>query len=206
MKTTKRLFIGFPIVIESSLHAAIKRTKINAQQKGMEINWVPEANFHVTLNFLGDTEPNRLDDLRHVIESVSAQTPPLKTSLRGLGAFPDERHMRVLWVGVRKSRALAELQWNLDDALKAKAFPSEERDYVPHLTIARLRKARSGTDLLSPYVRSAFGDVAINTLHLYESVHHGAHPVYEIMNKFKLSGTAVEDAAAVDGSEPSDPS
>jgi hypothetical protein len=35
----KRLFVGFPVEISDSLQAALKKTKIRAQQKQMEVNW-----------------------------------------------------------------------------------------------------------------------------------------------------------------------
>lgn len=190
----KRLFIGFPVEISSSLEAALKRVRMNAQQKHMEFNWVPEANFHVTLNFLGNTPTSRLDELEELMKNVAASSPPIKSSLRGMGGFPDERHMRVLWVGVRKSRALGALQERLREALLEKDFPQEDREYIPHLTVGRTRKVRSGTDLLSPYVRTAFGDFDIRSFTLFESLLCGGHPVYKPLANFELTGASEEEA------------
>ena len=189
----KRLFIAFPVAIDSSLSAALKRTRISAQKKEMEFNWTPEANFHVTLSFLGNTPESRLPELESLIREVAVETPPLATSLRGMGAFPDERHMRVLWVGVRKSRALSELQSRLEEKLTAAGFVNEDRDYSPHLTIGRLRKSRAGGDLLSPYVRTSFGDVAVSAITLYESLLHGGHPVYNPLLSAALTGQPAEE-------------
>jgi RNA 2',3'-cyclic 3'-phosphodiesterase len=184
----KRIFVGFPLEISSSLTAALKRLRIGAQKKGMEFNWTPEANFHVTLNFIGNIPAQRLSELEEIIAAVAAETPPLQTSLRGVGAFPDERHMRVLYVGVRKSRAMSELQARLKTVLLAAGFHQEERDFSPHLTVGRLRKSRSGTDLISPYVRTSFCDAEVASIVLYESVIAGSHPIYQVLRKFELVG------------------
>lgn len=187
--TTKRLFTAIPISISSSLESALKRVRIGAQKREMEVNWVPPANFHVTLNFLGATDVALLEKLSDAVASVASRTAALETSLRGMGGFPDERHARVLWVGVRKSRRLGEVQESLRESMLAAGFPLEDREYVPHLTIGRMRKSRAIADLISPYVRTSFDEVAIDRIILYESVIHGSSPVYKPIKEFQLSGT-----------------
>jgi 2'-5' RNA ligase len=158
----------------------------------MEFNWTPVANLHVTLNFLGETEVSRLADLCDVVQEVASTATPFETSLRGFGGFPDERHIRALWVGVRNSRALVELQDRLREELVGRDFPQEDRTYLPHLTIARTRKARSGTDLISPYVRTSFGDIEVGGITLFESQMHGPHVVYKPVERFALTGVPAE--------------
>ncbi len=193
----RRLFVGFPIVVDSSLAAALKRTKISAQKKEMEIDWVAGANYHITLCFLGPVDQSKFPLVEQILENIAASSPVISTSNRGLGAFPDDHHMRVLWAGVRKSRSLNALQTRLQDALVEAGFRRDERDFVPHLTLGRLRKARSGRDLLSPYVRTSFGDVDIKEIVLFESLLHGSRPRYEPLRRFELGGVAEETDDAV---------
>lgn len=187
--STKRLFVGFPIATTESLSAALKKLRIGADKREMEFDWAPAENFHVTLNFLGATASERVSDVAHLLSSVARGHTPFETSLRGLGGFPDEHHMRVLWVGVRKSRALADLQSDLAESLRSLDFELEDREYIPHLTVARTRKARSGKDLISPWVRTDFGDLTVGSIVLYESVMHGARPHYEVLETFSLAAT-----------------
>lgn len=185
---TRRLFIAFTLEISSGLEAAIKRTRIGAQQRRMEVNWVPKENLHVTLYFLGATPSERIPELERLIETVGQTHSAFSTSIRGMGAFPDSRHARVLWVGVRNSRALNQLQAALRETLIQAGFPQEERDYVPHLTIGRLRKARAVDDLLSPYVRTSFDDIRVESISLFESLQHGPQTVYKVLKTFPLCG------------------
>src|SRR5262249_89109 len=95
----KRLFIAFPVLAQPSLSSAIKRTRISAQKKEMEVNWVHEDNFHVTLFFLGNTNPSQIPEIEARIKEIASSMPPIKSSLRGMGGFPSERQSRVIWVG-----------------------------------------------------------------------------------------------------------
>jgi RNA 2',3'-cyclic 3'-phosphodiesterase len=197
---SKRLFVGFPVEVGASLENAVKRVKIGADKREMELDWVPLANYHVTLNFLGNTPEEKISEISETLKRVASNLPPFTTSLRGLGSFPDDHHMRVLWAGVRKSRALSFLQSELTEALAHIGYAPEERDYVPHLTLARTRKSRSGKDLLSPYVRTSFEDIVVSRIALFESVIHGSKPVYKILESFELENQVDADETEIESS------
>lgn len=196
---SKRLFTGFPIAPSESFLAALKKLRIGADKREMEFDWAPPESYHVTLNFLGATAPEKISEIAHLISGVARAHAPFETTLRGLGGFPDEHHMRVLWVGVRKSRWLSDLQNDLSEALRSLGCELEDREYTPHLTIARTRKARSGKDLISPWVRTDFGDLRIGTVALFESVMHGPKPRYEVLETFPLS--AVKNVEPLEAAE-----
>ncbi|MES2855386.1 MAG: RNA 2',3'-cyclic phosphodiesterase, partial [Bdellovibrionota bacterium] len=60
----------------------------------------------------------------------------------------------------------------------------------PHLTVGRLRKSRSGKDLLSPYVRTQFGDLAITEFTLFESRIQASRPHYESLSRYLLESSS----------------
>lgn len=191
---SKRLFIGFPVPLDSlgadrgSLSTAIKKLRIGADKREIEFDWSPIVGYHITLNFLGATDPEILPALSRAISKIADGYAPIESTLKGVGGFPDEHHARVLYIGVRKSREMTNLQNDLTESLAALGFKPDARDFVPHLTIARTRKARTTKDLVSPYVRTTFGDISIKEIALFESVLHGSKPHYEILESFKLNG------------------
>jgi 2'-5' RNA ligase len=185
--SAKRLFIGVPVIVGHGLEAALKKTRITAQKREMEFDWVSSANFHITLSFIGTTPVSKIPLLESILKDVTHRLPVASTSIRGMGAFPDEHHMRVLWVGVRKSRALAYLNEQIRETLTAHEFPFDEKEFVPHLTVGRLRKSRSGKDLLSPYVRTKFGELLIPEITLFESSIRTSRPHYEALARFPLN-------------------
>ena len=51
--------------------------------------------------------------------------------------------VRAVWVGVEKSPGLSALHGKIDQALIRAGLPPEGRKYIPHVTIGRLKDARS---------------------------------------------------------------
>ena len=100
--------------------------------------------WHLTLQFLG----NRVE-LEPVVEALGALAlRPAPVQLGDFGGFPKERRARVLWLGVLEGGPfLAQLVAAVGALLGPLGYPPEERDYHPHLTLARwktpadLRKA-----------------------------------------------------------------
>jgi RNA 2',3'-cyclic 3'-phosphodiesterase len=102
---------------------------------------VTPDNLHLTLRFLGETPPERLQDIEDAVRD-SAFRNLFTLTLDRLGAFPNDRSPRVLWVGFKPDtglEALRELHSQLEDGLATHGFPSEGRGLSPHLTLARVR-------------------------------------------------------------------
>lgn len=100
--------------------------------------WVPPANQHVTLKFLGPTDPARLAEVQAACRGVAAVLQPAPVRLAGLGAFPTPRRARVLWVGLRDEHDLLErVAAALDGALGPLGWPPEKRPFHAHVTMAR---------------------------------------------------------------------
>lgn len=169
--------------ISFSPETAFKKVKVNLLKKEIEHRWVPRANYHCTLNFLGEVENEKVSVLEAILHDVASTHSAFELKLQGVDAFPETSHGRVLYVGVQNSKHLRSLQEELSSALKANDFLFEERPYVPHLTIARLRNPRNLIDTLSPVKNQNFGTVAVHKVSLFESKSGGAFPVYkELMN------------------------
>ncbi len=100
--------------------------------------WVEPGNYHITLRFFGDVEPNTADAL---IEQLAEATgPTMALQLRGLGSFGGDRP-RTLWVGVDAGgdtgTDLAALAARHERLARAVGLPAESRNFHPHVTLAR---------------------------------------------------------------------
>lgn len=111
---------------------------------------------------------------------------PFSLDIHGVDAFPEIRKGRIIYVGVQNAKELRALQEDCLNVLREKFHP-EERDYIPHLTVARLRNPHNLSDILSPVKKHHFGKLDVPYLVLYESISGGAFPVYEPLEKFSLS-------------------
>jgi len=150
-----------------SVYSKIKRT---IGEWNDPVRWTQPDQWHVTVLFLGETAPEQLPKIESLLNNWS---PPkdIELSFAGLGAFPSKDHGRVLWVGVRENKALIQLQESLEEIfLSAGILAAPDREFKPHLTLARLRHARHLQSVIDLAPKTQFGKEALTELTLFESV------------------------------------
>lgn len=104
------------------------------------IRWVKREQFHVTLKFLGEITPQKVEHVKTLLSPMK-RFAPFKIELSHAGAFPNFRAPRVLWLsgksGTEELTALAE---KINDSLYDKAgLPRDDKKFRAHLTLARLK-------------------------------------------------------------------
>ena len=105
------------------------------------VKWVDVEGIHLTLKFLGNIPLKRVAEITNAMEEATQGISPFHLEISGLGAFPDLKQPRVLWVGIGGDiDKLSSLQQKIDSALASLGFAKEERPFVPHLTLARVRQ------------------------------------------------------------------
>ncbi|HEY6301410.1 MAG TPA: RNA 2',3'-cyclic phosphodiesterase [Candidatus Binatus sp.] len=139
------------------------------------VRWVPRANLHITLKFLGSAvDSHRLQQLTGGLRQLATRTPPFEVAAIGVGAFPDLEHPRAIWVGLHsiESGALAALAARLETVAAEYGFEREKRRWSGHLTIGRVGD-RATTDktreALDAVRDREFGVSKIESLTLYRS-------------------------------------
>jgi len=122
------------------------RQALAAAQRAMQrqspsgVRWVAPESVHLTLKFLGDVPIARLEAVTEAMRQVAAGCAPFDVTLNGVGAFPNARSPRVVWVGLAgDTAALLKLAQALETALAALGFPPEGRPFSSHLTLGRAR-------------------------------------------------------------------
>ena len=128
------------------------KTMLSALQQDMRksvpsgIRWVEANNIHLTLKFLAEisdaTKLMIIDKLHVICPSLIPFTLRTET----LGAFPNKRHPRILWLGFNGDiEALFLLQKTIDSALIPLGFVPEKRPFEPHLTLARVKEGAAAS-------------------------------------------------------------
>ncbi len=138
-----RLFVAvnLPEAERSGIHRAVSPLRAS----DLPVRWVPANNLHVTLAFLGDVEEERIGRISEALLRVGREHAPFTLDLRGLGAFPNLRRPRVLWIGAEGGPALRAVQRGVAAALKPLGFAPDDRVFHPHVTVGRAQKhARPG--------------------------------------------------------------
>lgn len=121
------------------------------------IKWVDAKAIHLTLKFLGNIPSKQVTEITKAIEEAAQGISPFHLEIFELGAFPNLKQPRVLWVGIGgELDKLLGLQRNVDSALAPLGFAKEERSFAPHLTLARIRERAS------PIERKGLGEVVMS--------------------------------------------
>jgi RNA 2',3'-cyclic 3'-phosphodiesterase len=98
---------------------------------------------HLTLHFLGEIAEDRVESIAAALRNAVAPLAPFDVTLEGVGAFPSHDAPRVVWVGTTAgTAALIELAHHVTGALSELGFASEAAEFVPHVTLFRVRSAR----------------------------------------------------------------
>lgn len=110
--------------------------------------WEGADKLHVTLRFCGEVYGRPYEELREGLAKVRAASFNLE--LASVGHFPPRGQPRALWVGVRASEALFGLRSEIGSAVDAVDLEPDPRNFVPHLTLARLKN--SPTDKVAAFL------------------------------------------------------
>jgi 2'-5' RNA ligase len=187
---TIRAFIAIelPETIQQALQNII--TRLSAQTRA--VHWVPAANIHLTLKFLGDSSSSTLALLQKALQAEALQHPVCEFVVEGLGAFPGTRRPRVIWVGVRAPQELELLVKGVDLASRRLGFLSEERPFSPHLTLGRVTPKASPDDILqlgtqlSRLQIGELGTAKVHSVTLFRSELRPAGAVYSRLYEARL--------------------
>lgn len=121
--------------------------KLEAAKTPPKVTWVKPAALHVTIKFLGEVSEADVRRLSAVLEPP-IDMEPFSVEWRGLGTFPNNRHPRALWLGVINGAArLADVEAEVSRRIAGSAaFELDDRAFLPHLTIGRVKMAGEGID------------------------------------------------------------
>lgn len=192
MKQVIRAFIAIelPPATQEKLEQISRR--LQQDLEGTPIRWVKAENIHLTLKFLGEVSMNNLPVLKDILTLEAAEIPPFSISIGELGAFPNPKRARVLWVDVAAPQELITLQRSIESQTTRLGYTPEDRPFTPHLTLGRVNRTVSSADLsriaqVLQTVHIGFVDVVeVNSLKLFKSDLQPGGSVYTCLHSAPL--------------------
>jgi len=198
-----RTFIA--IDVPPAVLDTIIRIQHRFKSLGLHASWVKPGNIHLTLKFLGETDPDRISGIQNKLTETLAPFAPFRLSLNTVGVFPDTKSPRILWLGLKDEEGtLGPLQAVIEKALENVGFPMEPRSFAPHLTLARIKSfggIKSLKGIKPPKGKKELKNEldAVNqegidphpfdvgAIHLYESQLTPKGSIYTVLANFKLN-------------------
>lgn len=145
-----RLFIA--VTLSEEIQKELVRCMHDLKKQGVEGNYIPARNLHMTLAFIGEyDDPAKV---KEVIKTVPL--PDLRLSISDSGKFGN-----VLWAGVKGNQKLKTYVKDLRSALAANGIPCEKEKFVPHITLIRRISARKSYQIRVPKLEMAVRKVSL---------------------------------------------
>jgi 2'-5' RNA ligase len=138
-KPRLRVFLALfpPAEVQAAAAGAIERLR----RDGDRVSWVKRENLHFTLRFLGEVGEDGARRAAEAAAEIAVDHRAFGAALGSLGAFPDGKRARVLWVGLSQGEGpMVALARSLEQALTRRGFERETRAFAAHLTIGRVRE------------------------------------------------------------------
>lgn len=181
-KRLLRTFLSVPIPDEIIELQKILKSTIN--EKEGRIRWVRGGNIHLTLKFIGATPEDEVKKINATIVHIVENTAAMNFMINGSGCFPKKERPRILWLGIDGNlNPLQELVYKINDALDPLGYPKEEKEYIPHLTMARIKYPQKVTPDISGFLKYNYNPIklSINKIHLMSSELFHKGSVYTIL-------------------------
>jgi len=189
-----RCFVA--VNLSPELKGRLAELEAQLKEARADVSWVKPESIHLTLKFLGEVEEERIPLIKGAVQEGLEGARPLVLSLAGMGAFPNPRSPRVIWVGIAGERErLCQLQERVERAMEKIGFSREARPFSPHVTLGRTRSGRGCPALMDLVGRMAdleVGVVRAQSIDLMRSQLHPAGAIYTIIESFPLTASPRE--------------
>lgn len=159
------------------------------------VRWLKGYNIHLTLRFLGATPKPVVEEIAAALEPILSAIPSFKIDIEGTGVFPGATRPRTIWLGVNGDiDPLIQIEEEIHQVVEPLGFPREDRDFKPHVTIARIKYPQKVTPVVSTFLSADYEPVICHLweLHLYESRTEGGGVSYHPLHTFSLTNKGQE--------------
>lgn len=153
-----------------------------------EMKLVERENLHITIKFLGEINVKLLENIYREMEEIKGEK--FAINIKGVGVFPNEKFIRVIWVGVEEGKEkILKIQREIDEKLTKHGF-SKEKDFIPHITVARVKSIGNRNEILKildEFKEIDFGKSLVDRIILKKSILTSRGPIYSNLKEVFLN-------------------
>lgn len=176
-----RVFLSVDIDDETLLDKIVSsQGKLDRDAAKMKL--VERENIHFTWRFFGDTPMPKIDEIHSALAGLESASFAIK--VEGVGAFPNLRRPRVIWIGVTENaEKMVDLKTKTDNRLVALGYHPEKK-FTPHATIARIRFVKAAGNLtrnLEGLAHESIGSMQVTGIRMTKSTLTQSGPIYETL-------------------------
>lgn len=182
MQDPVRLFVSVDVKVTDAMRDVLSELR---SVKGVRA--AGEGQIHITLCFLGDTDPRRvpglIDSMRRGLSDVHA----FKLRIEGMGAFPNVRRPRVVWFGITEgSDELAQLSAKVCGAVDSQKLHRDGKRFSPHVTAGRIQGQAEIKEIVDGNAETVFSEFTVDSVRLMKSVLGPNGAKHTVLERFPL--------------------
>lgn len=145
---------------------------------------VPRSHVHLTLQFIGETAPSRVDDVAASIAAAVAGLAAQRLVPRGVQALPERGPARLIALTTDWPAPLAEARRRLAARLAHRPSKSKGEPFLPHFTLVRFTPAWTTTSREWPAAMEPF---TVAKVELMRSILTSSGAVHQTVAEFPLA-------------------
>ena len=171
-----RVFIA--IELSKDIKEELKQTQDKLSPFCTKGRLTDKNNFHLTLRFIGEVNLKEYHSLKKAVDTVIKTHHPFLLYLESLESLT-KRNRHIIWAGVKgEVDKLYSLYHGLEEALLEEGFPKEEREYTPHITLARQVQLSEPINELNQKVTIKSLEFSVKNIAVMESINTNGQLVY----------------------------
>ena len=179
------------IDIEPHLIEKIGEIQESFKKTNNNVKYVEKENLHFTLKFFGNINNEKINEIKESTNTVLSKinnTDITNLNIEGIGTFPNENYMKVLWIGTKDNRFLVNLHKELDSEFEKLGFKLE-KNFKTHLTIGRIRNLKNKHEFkekVDDLKNIKIGEMNISKISLKMSELTPKGPIYSDIETFDV--------------------
>ena len=176
-----RTFISVDVPVTDEI------AKILGEMKNTEnIRPVPKQQMHLTLKFLGDQDEKKVEGLCSSLRDALSNNGPFDITVEGVGAFPDMRHPKVVWLGVKEPGPLIVLADKVDSTVKGLKLKADDKRFSPHITVGRVTGRTNLKEFFGKYEETVFCSFTCDHVDVMKSVLTPKGAIHSVIERIDL--------------------
>ena len=182
----ERLFIALPMPSEIRENFHEVYSSLAPWKK--ELRRVRPENYNVTVSFLGPCDEDLKTQVVKEFNTIPVPGASIPFRIEGMGVYPNLIRPNVIWCGIETDLwSVSMLANTVREKMELCGFENDRKSFVPHLTVARVRKANVSYPEIAEFCEEQkavyYTEGTFDRLTLYSSVLTPKGPVYEVISE-----------------------
>ncbi|HEY0196828.1 MAG TPA: RNA 2',3'-cyclic phosphodiesterase [Methanobacterium sp.] len=174
--------------LDESLQDKVLEVQNRLKEANAAVKFVEKENLHFTCKFFGEISQNKRDKIIRIITEKIQNYNNFEINIKGVGVFPNLGYLKVIWLGLEDPGNFSKILMDLDQEFVKLGY-KKEKNYVPHLTVGRVKGAKNKEALVSQIKELEeveIGAMKVDKIALKKSELTPEGPVYTTVEEFKL--------------------